>query len=74
MTEVKENHQDTPPWKRTKESVTESSESEVLPDPSRDELSSSESELHAIARANDHASRAQVVEDFENLFFHDDFF
>ena len=37
-------------------------------------LSSSELELQELARANDRASRVQVVEKFENLFFHDDFF
>jgi hypothetical protein len=74
MSQIEENPQDTPPWKRRKESVPQTSQTETLPDPSLDGLSSSEGALHEIARANDRDSRVQVVEDFENLFFHDDFF
>ena len=74
MTQAEENQQDIPPWKRRKESAPQPSESEMLSDPSLDDLSSSEDELLAIARANERASRIQVVENFEKLFFHDDFF
>lgn len=79
MTHSQDNQQDVPPWKRSKEPAPaepsqsddafESDDASML-----DELSSSEVELQELARANDRASRVQVVENFENLFFHDDFF
>jgi len=79
MTHPQDNQQTLPPWKRSKEAApTEPSHSEVAfeSDGSSelDGLSSSEDQLHELARANDRASRVQVVENFENLFFHDDFF
>tara|TARA_B100001059_G_scaffold230704_1_gene265310 strand:+ start:607 stop:1149 length:543 start_codon:yes stop_codon:yes gene_type:complete len=73
MTEAADNQQHLPPWKRGQESVPddtgESGSGQLL-----DDISSSEDELLELARANDRASRVQVVENFENLFFHDDFF
>ena len=79
MTHPQDNPQDVPPWKRSKEPApTDSSQSDVAfesdDDSMLDGLSSSELELQELARANDRASRVQVVEKFENLFFHDDFF
>ncbi|MBB47818.1 MAG: hypothetical protein CMJ33_04625 [Phycisphaerae bacterium] len=79
MIESKDSQQDLPPWKRTKDAApAESSASDAVLGPDGasilEDLSSSEEQLQELARANDRASRVQVVENFENLFFHDDFF
>ena len=79
MIESKDSQQHLPPWKRTKNAAPAgSSMSDALLGhhgaPLRDDLSGSEGQLLELARANDRVSRVQVVENFENLFFHDDFF
>ncbi len=78
MTDTQDNQQSLPPWKRLKEAAPDESSQSGSIDSSEDsmldDLSSSEEQLLELARANNRASRVQVVENFENLFFHDDFF
>lgn len=78
MAHSEDNQQDLPPWKRRADDTAATSAQQDanagFDSDHLDGLSSSESELLELARANERASRGQVVENFENLFFHDDFF
>ena len=78
LADIEDNDQPLPPWKRQAEdsapkSAQPDSEAEFGSD-HRHALSSSENELDQLARANERASSDAVVQNFENLFFHDDFF
>ena len=82
MAHSEDNQKNLPPWKRRADKTVDDTATESAQQDSNagfdsahmDRLSSSESELLELARANERASRGQVVENFENLFFHDDFF